>query len=261
IELHGRAKSAEPLAVVPPSVASTERLDALGIDYTAQPVSRMRAAIADRLTLSKSSVPHFYLERDCQVDKLKSYRQDLNDALVSGDAARISLNDLVVQSAAKALMDVPEANVAWAGTQIIQYREAAVSVAVSVDDGLMTPVIRQAHLKTTQALSEELAGLATRARQGKLASHDCQGGSMSVTNLGMYGVQRFQAIINPPESMILAVGEASQRIIVGAQGQAETASVMSVCLSCDHRVIDGTVGARWLQAFQGYIENPVRLLL
>ena len=243
------------------ATVSTAQLDALGIGYSTLPVSRMRTAIARRLTESKSSVPHFYLEQDCRVDKLQAFRRDLNAALADRDAGSVSLNHLIVQACARALLAVPQANVAWAGTHVVQYQHAAVAVAVSLDEGLLTPVLRNADQKSIETLAAELDALIDQARQGKLATHQLQGASMSVSNLGMFGVQRFKAIINPPESMILAVGTATPTPVVGEDGQITTANSMTVCLSCDHRVIDGAVAARWMQAFRRYIENPVQLLL
>ncbi len=241
--------------------ASTAQLDALGIAYTRLPVGRMRTTIAQRLSDSKSSIPHFYLECDCRVDTLQAYRKQLNEALGADNSLKISLNDLIVMAAAKALEAVPEANVSWAGADIIQYQDANISVAVSVEGGLMTPVVRGAQAKSIKILSAELGDLSARARQGKLSPNEYQGGSMSITNLGMFGVQRFQAIINPPEAMILAVGSASRQIVVDDNDQPAVANVMSVCLSCDHRVLDGVVAARWLQAFKARIENPIQLML
>ena len=240
------------------TVASTTQLDSLGIAYSCVPLDRMRLTIANRLTQSKASVPHFYLECDCRMDKLLAYRQELNTALGNNAGIKISLNDLIVMAAGSALDAEPDANVAWAGTQVIQFHDANVSVAVAVDGGLMTPVVRATQKKSIMVLSAELAELSTRARQGKLSPREYQGGSMSISNLGMFGVQRFQAIINPPESMILAVGAASPKIVVGDNDQPCIRRVMSVCLSCDHRVLDGVVAARWLQAFRDWIENPIR---
>ena len=243
------------------AVASATQLDALGIAYTRVPLHRMRSTIAARLTLSKASVPHFYLECDCRMDKLQALRQELNAALGNDEDKRVSLNDLIVMAASRALEAVPDANVSWAENGIIQYHDANVSVAVSVDGGLMTPVVRAAQHKNIRTLSAEISELITRARQGKLSPQESQGGSMSITNLGMFGVQRFHAIINPPESMILAVGAASPQLMLGDDEQPTVAHVMTVCLSCDHRVLDGVVAARWLQAFRERIENPVQLML
>lgn len=253
------------------TLASTTQLDALGIAYTRIPAGRMRTTIARRLTDSKSSVPHFYLECDCRVDTLQAYRKDLNEGLgiqalgiqelADNVSLKISLNDLIVMAAAKALEAVPEANVLWAGAEVIQLHDANISVAVSIDNGLMTPVVRAAQSKSIKTITVELGDLSARARLGKLSPSEYQGGSMSVTNLGMYGVQRFQAIINPPEAMILAVGAASKQIVVDEHDQPLVTQVMSVCLSCDHRVVDGVVAARWLKAFQSRIENPIQLML
>lgn len=236
------------------------QLTSLGVAFNSVPVNRMRATIASRLTESKSSIPHFYLESDCRIDKLQSYRQDMNASLENADY-RISLNDLVVLAAAKALEEVPEANVAWAGSELIQYSDSDISVAVSLPDGLVTPVVRAAQSMSISKLALHLDDLNSRAKAGKLLPEEYQGGSMSVSNLGMHGVQKFQAIINPPQSMILAVGSATRQFIPDEDDQPVLAQLMSVCLSCDHRVLDGVVAACWLQAFRERLENPVSLLM
>lgn len=241
------------------AVASPARLDSLGIRYSTSPVSKMRSAIAKRLSDSKQSIPHFYLEAECRVDNLLEFRSNLNKDNARDNELRVSVNDLVVMACARALQAVPEANVCWAGNEIVQFEASHLSVAVSIDGGLMTPVVRQAESLPVAALSAELSDLAHRARNGKLSSADCQGGSMSVSNLGMLGVSRFSAIINPPESMIIAIGSARETFVPDNQSQPALANVMSVTLSCDHRVIDGATGARWLKAFQTFIEQPEQL--
>ena len=241
--------------------ASRERLDALGITYDAVGVDKMRARIAERLTISKSAVPHFYLEADCRLDKLLAFRKEVNGALEASGSAKISINDLLVKASALALAAVPQANASWAGDEILHYHDANVSVAVAVDGGLITPVVRQAQTKSILAISNEIADLAERARTGKLASHEYQGGSFSISNLGMFGVKAFSAIINPPESMILAVGKASRQFVEAEDGSPVAATVLSVGLSCDHRVVDGVLGARWLSEWQRLVENPFLLAL
>ncbi|MDA4848685.1 dihydrolipoamide acetyltransferase family protein [Hoeflea poritis] len=241
--------------------ASKDRLDSLGIDYEVVPVDRMRATVAERLSASKATVPHFYLEADCRLDKLLAFRAEINKSLEGSGSVRISINDLLVKASAMALMAVPEANASWAGDEILRYRDANISVAVSVEGGLMTPVVRQAQSKSLLAISNEIAGLAERARAGKLASNAYQGGSFAISNLGMYGVKAFSAIINPPESMILAVGMATRQFVENDDGAPVAATVLSVRLSCDHRVVDGVSGARWLGEWQRLVENPFLLAL
>lgn len=235
--------------------------DKFGVAYVELPVGRMRATIAARLTESKSTVPHFYLDMDCRIDKLLAFRSDLNAALDGTSARRISINDMLVRACALTLAAVPEANASWAGNSILQYSDANVSVAVAIEGGLMTPVVKSAQNKSIQTLSAEIADLVDRAKNGKLANSDYQGGSFSISNLGMFGVKSFNAIINPPESMILAVGSAEQHFYVGENGTPDLGTKLSVCLSCDHRVVDGAVGAKWLSKFRSILENPIELTL
>lgn len=241
--------------------ASRGRLDALGITYDAVGVDKMRARIAERLTISKSAVPHFYLEADCRLDKLLAFRKEVNGTLEASGSGKISINDLLIKASALALAAVPQANASWAGDEILHYHDANISVAVAVDGGLITPVVRQAQTKSILAISNEIADLAERARTGKLASHEYQGGSFSISNLGMFGVKAFSAIINPPESMILAVGKASRQFVEAEDGSPVAATVLSVRLSCDHRVVDGVLGAQWLSEWQRLVENPFLLAL
>jgi len=241
-------------------IVSKDRLDALGITYDTVGVDRMRARIAERLSVSKASVPHFYLEADCRLDALLEFRRQINEALAASQAGRkISINDLLVRASALALKAVPDANVSWAGDEILRYRDANVSVAVAIEGGLVTPVVRQAQEKSILAISREIADLADRARAGKLAGSAYQGGSFTISNLGMFGVKAFSAIINPPESMILAVGKANRQFVEAEDGSPVAATVLPVRLSCDHRVVDGALGAKWLNAWQGLVENPVLL--
>ncbi len=240
-------------------IASKSQLDALGIAYEAIPTDRMRQTVAARLTESKSSVPHFYLEMDCQIDKLLEFRKQANESLTAIDGSKISINDMLVHACAQALKAVPEANASWVGNEMIRYKDANISVAVSIEGGLITPVVRQAQTKSLKKISEEIADLANRARSGKLKTHEHQGGSFSISNLGMFGVKAFSAIINPPESMILAVGKAERRFIEDKDGNPVGATILSVTLSCDHRVVDGALGARWLSEFKNCVENPTLL--
>lgn len=235
--------------------------DELGLGYTKVPVDRMRSIIASRLTESKSTVPHFYLNADLQIDALLTMRAQINLALKDTDSKKVSVNDLLVKASAAALMAVPEANASWDGDSIIKYDDVHISVAVSIEGGLITPVVRNAQTKDIQTISAEISDLAARAKTGKLTSKEYQGGSFSISNLGMFGVKSFNAIINPPESMILAVGQGAPQFVPDDEGNPKLATVMSVTLSCDHRVVDGALGAVWLKKFKELVENPAALML
>jgi pyruvate dehydrogenase E2 component (dihydrolipoamide acetyltransferase) len=215
------------------------------------PHAGMRRAIARRLKESKATIPHFYLGADCQMDNLLALRREWN---ASGERT-ISLNDLIVKAAACALQEVPDMNVSWTENALHRYRHADISVAVATDGGLITPVIRAAETKRVVQISAEIAALAERARRGTLLPEDYQGGSFTVSNLGMYGVSRFSAIINPPQAAILAVGLTEQRPIV-EKGALAIASMMAVTLSVDHRAADGALAGKWLAAFKRTIEDP-----
>jgi len=232
--------------------------DLLGMQYEAQPVSGMRKTIASRLSESKQTVPHFYLTTDCRIDTLLKSRQALNDA--ANGAYKLSVNDFVIKAVAAALIKVPAANMAWADTETLQYKNADISVAVATPNGLITPIIKEAQNKTLPQISSEMKDLAARARDGKLKPVEYQGGTFSISNLGMFGVKDFAAIINPPQACILAVGAGVEQPVVD-NGQIVIGTVMSVTLSVDHRVVDGAVGAQWLQAFKEYIENPILMLV
>jgi len=219
------------------------------------PTSRMRKTIARRLTESKSSVPHFYLTADCRVDRLLEVRREIN--AIGG--VKISVNDLVVKAVAAAFIDVPEANTTWTDEGMLRHHTADIAIAVSLDDGLVTPVVRGVESLTVTALSAAITDLATRARSGGLKQHEIEGGSFAVSNLGMFGTQSFSAIINPPQAGILAVGAARPAPVV-VDGALEVGTVMTVTLSADHRVLDGALAARWLAAFVSRIEHPVSTL-
>ncbi|OAE56080.1 pyruvate dehydrogenase complex dihydrolipoamide acetyltransferase [Achromobacter xylosoxidans] len=221
------------------------------------PHTGMRRAIARRLTESKQHVPHFYLTVDCRMDALLTLRAQANQ----GGAVKLSVNDFIVRAAALALREVPEVNASWHDDDIEYHAGADVSVAVATDGGLVTPIVRDADVKPLSAISGEIAELAGRAKVNRLKPEEFTGGSLTVSNLGMYGISQFAAIINPPQAAILAVGAAERRPVVDAEGQLAAATVMTVTLSADHRVVDGAVGARWLAAFRALIENPVRILL
>jgi pyruvate dehydrogenase E2 component (dihydrolipoamide acetyltransferase) len=227
-----------------------------GPQYQDKPVSSMRRVIAQRLTESKQTVPHFYLTVDCELDALMAARQSINTHL----NVKITVNDFVLKAAAHALQDVPEANACWMGQTIRYYNSSDISVAVAIEDGLITPIIKMANLKSLLAISNEVKTLVQKAKEGKLKPEEFQGGSFSVSNLGLFGIKQFEAIINPPQACILAVGAGEERPVV-KDGQVRVATVMTCSLSVDHRVVDGSVGSKLLQAFKKYIENPALLLV
>ncbi len=245
------APQAAPPAAAPPAAAPE------GAAVTEVPNSGMRRTIARRLAESKQTVPHFYLTIDCEIDALLDIRKDLN-ARAGGH--KLSVNDFVVRATALALRAVPEANATWTEAATLRYDTVDVAVAVAVDGGLVTPVVRNADAKGLAAISAEMADFAARARDGKLLPEEYRGGGFSVSNLGMYGIREFAAVINPPQAGILAVGAGEQRPVV-KDGALAVATVMSCTLSGDHRVIDGAIGARFLAAFKGYAEDPLTMLL
>lgn len=226
--------------------------------YDVLPVSNMRKVIAKRLMEAKQTVPHFYLTVDCDIERLVKAREQIN-AKANG-AYKLSVNDFVIKACALALKQVPEANASWIDDQIYQYKSADVAVAVAIEGGLITPVIRQAETKGLVDISHEMKTLAVRAHEGKLKPEEFQGGTFSLSNLGMYGVKQFSAIINPPQGCILAVGAAEERPVVRG-GLLTTAMIMTCTLSVDHRVVDGAVGANFLKVFKELIENPVMMIL
>jgi pyruvate dehydrogenase E2 component (dihydrolipoamide acetyltransferase) len=220
------------------------------------PLTAMRKAIARRLTESKSTVPHFYVKTECKVDALLALREQINGF----SPVRISVNDFVVKAVAAAFVDVPEANVTWGGNVLIKHGSVDIAVAVSTKGGLVTPVVRNVTAKSITAVSEEIKSLVARANEKRLRQEELEGGSFSISNLGMYGALEFSAILNPPQSGILAVGAAMDQPVV-VNGQLAVAKVMRCTLSADHRAVDGALAARWLVAFTKRIENPVSLLL
>ena len=225
--------------------------------YEVVPLNTMRKTIARRLSEAKSTVPHFYLSVDIELDQLLAARKALN---TSADGAyKLSVNDLILKACGMALMKVPKANATWADEGIRLYQRADIAVAVATDGGLITPVVRGANLKGLAAISTEMKDLAERARASKLMPEEYQGGSFTLSNLGMFGVKQFQAIINPPQASILAVGAGVEQP-VARNGKIETATVMSATLSVDHRAVDGALGAQLLQAIKGYIETPLSML-
>ncbi|MBK0329449.1 pyruvate dehydrogenase complex dihydrolipoamide acetyltransferase [Rhodobacteraceae bacterium F11138] len=228
-------------------------------DFEEIALNGMRKTIAARLTEAKQSIPHFYLRRDIRIDALLKFRAELN-AQLSARNVKLSVNDFIIKACALALQDVPTANAVWAGDRILQLRPSDVAVAVAVDGGLFTPVLKDAETKTLSALSAEMKDLASRAKERKLAPHEYQGGSFAVSNLGMFGIDNFDAVINPPHGAILAVGAGAKKPVVGEDGNIEVATVMSVTLSVDHRVIDGALGAELLRSIVDLLENPMAML-
>ncbi len=228
-------------------------------DYVEIPHDLMRKSIAKRLSSAAALIPHFYLTIDCNIDTLLATRARLNEAASQG-AYKLSVNDFVVKASALALQRVPEVNASWTDSAILRHKHADVGVAVALDFGLITPIVFRAEEKGLAEISNEVKSLAERARAKKLKPQEYEGGGFAISNLGMYGIKDFTAVINPPHAAILAVGAGEPRAIV-VNGKAEVATVMSVTMSCDHRVIDGATGARFLQVFKRYIEEPAAMLL
>ncbi len=259
------APAAAPAAAQPPAVVEQAKPPAPapvpGQEFDEVPHSNMRKVIAQRLSESKQTVPHFYLTVDCEIDKLLELRKDLNGRSPEGDGAyKLSVNDFVVRAVALSMRKVPMVNVSWTDAAMRVYKSIDVSVAVAIDGGLITPIVRNADHKGLAEISVEMKDLAARARDGKLAPEEYQGGGFSISNLGMFGVKDFSAIINPPQSCILAVGAGEQRPMV-KDGALSVATVMSCTLSVDHRAVDGALGAQFLQAFKGMIEDPLTMML
>ena len=257
----GRAAAAAPGGM---SAAKVKALYEAG-SYEEVPLDNMRRIIAARLIEAKQTVPHFYLTADVLVDRLEAVRADANGGAPKdedGQAAyKLSVNDFVIKALALALKRVPAANAVWAEDRILRFRSADIGVAVALEGGLITPVIRDADTKSLMLISNEMKELATRARAKKLKPEEYQGGVSSVSNLGMYGIREFSAIINPPQSTILAVGAARRAPVEGEDGSIRFVSQMTVTLSCDHRVVDGALGAELLAAFKHGIEHPVGLMV
>jgi pyruvate dehydrogenase E2 component (dihydrolipoamide acetyltransferase) len=250
------APAATP-ATAPVTAAAPAEASPFEPAFDLEPANNMRKIIAARLTESKQTVPHFYLTVDCEVDDLLKVRKDLNS---QSDSYKISVNDMVIKACGIALRKVPEANASWTGDALKIYKTADIAVAVAIDGGLITPVVRDAGGKGLETISSEMLELGAKAKDGKLMPEEFQGGTFSISNLGMYGVKQFDAVINPPQGAILAVGAGEPRPVV-KDGALAVATVMSVTLSVDHRAVDGAVGARFLAAFKGLIENPLTMLL
>ena len=223
----------------------------------------MRKTIARRLTQSKQTIPHFYLTIDCALDALLALRRDLNDRAARDQekpAYKLSVNDFIIRASALALRRTPDANASWTDSVMLRHKHADIGVAVAIDGGLITPIIRSAETKGLAEISNEMRDLAGRARERKLKPEEYEGGTFSISNLGMYGISEFSAVINPPHSMILAIGAAEQQPVV-KDGAVAVATIMRCTLSCDHRVVDGALGAEFLNVFKGFIEDPVTMLL
>jgi pyruvate dehydrogenase E2 component (dihydrolipoamide acetyltransferase) len=251
--------------LIAPSM-SDQQIRALYDDgsYDFVPHDGMRRTIAQRLTASVQTIPHFYLTIDCDIGKLMEAREEINAAAPKDKdgkpAYKLSVNDFVIKALALALQRVPDANVSWTDAGMLKHKHSDVGVAVAMPNGLITPIIRNAETKSLSAISNEMKELAGRARARKLKPHEYQGGTTSVSNLGMYGIKDFTAVINPPQSTILAVGTGEERAVV-RNGKIEAAHIMSVTMSCDHRAVDGALGAVLIGAFKALIENPVMMLV
>ena len=256
---------ARPIAAMA-SGASAEQVKALyrGVPYEEVPLDGMRRTIALRLIEAKQTIPHFYLTADMTLDALLKLREEANAGAPDkgGEPAyKLSLNDFIIKALALALQRVPAANAVWAGDRMLRFTRSDIGVAVALDGGLITPVIRNAEAKSLSAISNEMKELAARARAKKLKPDEYQGGASAISNLGMYGVREFAAIINPPHATILAVGAARRAPVEAEDGSVTFVSQMSVTLSCDHRVVDGALGAQLLAAFRALIQSPVRMLV
>ncbi|MGB3555842.1 MAG: pyruvate dehydrogenase complex dihydrolipoamide acetyltransferase [Jannaschia sp.] len=257
---HAKAAPADQKPVMPTGMsADTVARMYEGRQFEEVKLDGMRKTIAARLTEAKQTIPHFYLRRDIRLDALLKFRSDLNKQLESRDV-KLSVNDFIIKAGAIALQQVPDANAVWAGDRILKLKPSDVAVAVAIEGGLFTPVLKDAHLKSLSALSAEMKDLASRARDRKLAPHEYQGGSFAISNLGMFGIDNFDAVINPPHGSILAVGAGAKKPVVGKDGEIAVATVMSVTLSVDHRVIDGALGADFLKALAENLENPITML-
>ncbi|WP_417205020.1 pyruvate dehydrogenase complex dihydrolipoamide acetyltransferase [Antarctobacter sp.] len=250
-----------PSAQAPQIAASADAVLKTYADrpHTEIALDGMRRTVAARLTEAKQTIPHFYLRRDIRLDALLAFRTQIN-AQLAPRGVKLSVNDFIIKACADALQQVPAANAVWAGDRILQLTPSDVAVAVAVEGGLYTPVLKDAHQKSLSALSAEMKDLASRARDRKLAPHEYQGGSFAISNLGMFGIENFDAVINPPHGAILAVGAGIKKPVVSEDNQITVATVMSVTLSVDHRVIDGALGADLLKAIVDGLENPLALL-
>jgi pyruvate dehydrogenase E2 component (dihydrolipoamide acetyltransferase) len=265
----GGLKAPAPAAGTAPMIApsmSDQQIRALYEDgsYEVVPHDGMRRTIAQRLTASVQTIPHFYLTVDCDIGKLLDAREEINTLAPKGKdgkpAYKLSVNDFVIKALALALQRVPDANVSWTEGGMLKHKHSDIGVAVAMPNGLITPIIRTAETKSLATISNEMRDFAARARDRKLKPHEYQGGTTAVSNLGMYGIKDFTAVINPPHATILAVGAGDKRAVV-RNGKIEAAHIMSVTMSCDHRAVDGALGAVLISAFKALIENPVMMLV
>ena len=254
---HGRIIKADIIAA---KTLTKGRINRQAEEFKLLPNNNMRKIIAKRLLESKLTIPHFYLAIDCIMDPLLEARTQLNESFGDDKNKKLSVNDFVILAAAKALKDVPAANASWSDEAIKMYNNVDISIAVAIEGGLITPIIRNADQKDIVKISSEMKDLAQRARENALKPEEFQGGGFSISNLGMYGVKSFNAIVNPPQGCIMAVGMSSKRAVV-MQDKLEIRTVMDVNLSCDHRVVDGAVGAQFLAAFKKYIESPILMFI
>ncbi|WP_050602130.1 pyruvate dehydrogenase complex dihydrolipoamide acetyltransferase [Ruegeria sp. 6PALISEP08] len=252
------APAAAPVAPTGPSADMVARMYE-GREYEEIQLDGMRKTIAARLSEAKQTIPHFYLRRDIKLDALLKFRSQLNKQL-EGRGIKLSVNDFIIKAVANALQQVPACNAVWAGDRVLQLKPSDVAVAVAIEGGLFTPVLQDADMKSLSALSTEMKDLAARARERKLAPHEYQGGTFAISNLGMFGIDNFDAIVNPPHAGILAVGTGVKKPVVGDDGELTVATVMSVTMSVDHRVIDGALGAELLKAIVENLENPMVML-
>jgi len=255
------APVAAPVAAAAPSAPSADAVKKIYADrdYTEMTLDGMRRTIAARLTEAKQTIPHFYLRREVQLDGLMAFREQLNKSL-EGRGVKLSVNDFIIKACALALQKVPDCNAVWAGDRVLKMKPSDVAVAVAIEGGLFTPVLRDAEKKSLSALSAEMKDLAARAKSKKLAPHEYQGGSFAISNLGMMGIENFDAVINPPQASILAVGAGIKKPVVNKAGEIVVATMMSMTLSVDHRVIDGALGAEFLKAIIENLENPMMML-
>ncbi|WP_170468555.1 pyruvate dehydrogenase complex dihydrolipoamide acetyltransferase [Ruegeria arenilitoris] len=258
------AAAAAPASAAPAAAPSGPSADMVarmyeGREYEEIQLDGMRKTIAARLSEAKQTIPHFYLRRDIKLDALLKFRSQLNKQL-EGRGVKLSVNDFIIKAVANALQQVPACNAVWAGDRVLQLKPSDVAVAVAIEGGLFTPVLQDADTKSLSALSTEMKDLAARARERKLAPHEYQGGTFAVSNLGMFGIDNFDAIVNPPHAGILAVGTGVKKPVVGDDGELTVATVMSVTMSVDHRVIDGALGAELLKAIVENLENPMVML-
>ncbi len=255
------AAASQVASTAPAQGMSTETVLKMyqGRDFTEMPLDGMRRTIAARLTEAKQTIPHFYLRRSVRLDALMAFREQLNKGL-EARGVKLSVNDFIIKACAMALQAVPDANAVWAGDRVLKLKPSDVAVAVAIEGGLFTPVLKDADQKSLSALSVEMKDLAARAKSKKLAPHEYQGGSFAISNLGMMGIENFDAVINPPQAAILAVGAGIKQPVVQADGSLGVATVMSMTLSVDHRVIDGALGATLLAAICANLENPMAML-